>query len=477
MASITTSNQSIGQINSNTWIVQFVAETSVEPSIKFDLSTNHSRPINLIVGPNTYLRMKSEFAPVKNSNSEEIKIYSYNGGKELGRIEPGSNQMGTVTYPEIKYSLLSQIQLPDVPQPNSFYVIVIDSYPAYKSVEYSSVRDELVRQDTQLFNSRLKNFCYLATKTNTQVKLIVDQYADQVLSELIHSRFEKKYSKYSDEDIVEPYVDMIYSDENKISRCLSEIVFGRVFGGMQPEFSSIISPGDDWDIVDAFSTSISDSKSAHKLTIRGSGLAIGSNCSSLIGMILTSKSENVSRLTIRDINLDTQICDFELEKIPSHSDANKLERFIQLEQYVKTLGSLVTSIPICTSQPVDFKNKIKEHIRANSKFIELIEYSEFTDWEIKLESFDNIINGKICNLVKQAKSFLSHLRSHFVVEQKSEKGNSIFDRIPLRQENTVARRQVTGFQNHPDFETYDEFDYVNGVANRQISVFPNYPKN
>ena len=456
MATINTFGQSIRQIDSNTWFVQFNVETSVEPSIKFDLSTNYSKPINLIVGPNTYSRMKSEFGSYKNSNSGEIKIFSYSGGKELGRIEPGSNQMGTVTYPEIQYSLLSQIQFPTSPQPDSLYLIVIDGYPALKLTEYSTIREKLVKQDTQVFGSKLKEFVSKAMHTGTGVQLIVDQSIGQILGEY------------------DSFVNITQSNETKITRCLGDILFGRVFGGTQPDFSSIISPGSEWDIIDAFSVNISsgENNSTHKLAIRGSGLSIESNCSSLVGMILKANTDSISEVLIQDINLGTQICDFDLVDIPQHPNAPSLINYIKLEQYVQTLGLFETSTNPTNSE---LKKKIKEHVKANADFIQLIEYGENSDWEITpTDPFASLINRKICSLIKQAKGFLSQMRSHFIIEPT--KKTSFNCGGPLRQVNTVARREVTGYINPSNsnlfgLDTYDEWDNTQGIANRQLSAF------
>lgn len=93
MSSIVSSSQSIQQINSQTWFTKFDIQTSVTPSIKFDLTTDHGKPVNLIVSNDVYSRFQSDLSTRVNSNSHEIKLYSYNG-KELSRIEPKSKAMG-----------------------------------------------------------------------------------------------------------------------------------------------------------------------------------------------------------------------------------------------------------------------------------------------------------------------------------------------------------------------------------------------
>jgi hypothetical protein len=461
MASISSSVLSVSQIDSNTLMVQFSISTNVEPSIKFDLSTNHARPINLIVGPSTYSRMKQEFGCYKNSNSGEIKIFSYSGGKELCRIEPGSNQMGTVTYPEIQYSLLSQIQFPDIAHPNSLFLIVIDSYPALKLTEYSTIREKLIEQDTQVFNSKLKDFVSRAAQVGSTLQLVVDQSIGQILGEL------------------NLLVNITQSNETKITRCLGDILFGRVFGGTQPDFSSIISPGSGWDIVDAFSTNVSsgENNSTHRLAIRGSGLTIEGNCSSLIGIILKSNTntntETMPKLLIQDINLGIQLCDLDLVDLCQNPNASNLINYIKLEQYVQTLGQFETSTN--PTNP-ELRKRIKEHVKANAEFIQLIEYGENSDWEIApTDQFASLINRKICSLIRQAKGLLLQMRSHFVIE--SGKKLSFNCGGPLRQVNTVARREVSGYVNASSsnlfgLDTYDEWE--NGIANRQLSAFPNF---
>jgi len=450
MTSIVAESQSIQKINSDTWMVHFNIQTAVMPTVKFDLTTDHKKQINLIVSSDIYSRIHTEFITRVNSNSCEIKLFSYNGGKELLRIAPLTNSMGNVSYPDINYTLLSQIEVPTTPEPNTIYMFVIDSYPGLKMVEYDIIRNNLVEQDNEVFMTKLVKFYTEAVQVNSEVKLVFESSVNQAIGKL-----------YSDS------IDRVVCDSLKLTRCLGDIIFGRMFGGIQTEFSSIITPNSDWTIIDAFSISKSNNQT-HKLTIRGSGLSISGNCSSSIGMIMKRTSESITNLKLADINLGTQICEFVLDdesNYPIHLDAINLSKYLELIEYNKTVSQLVFDL---NTNP-ESKVKIKEYMKSNSEYISSIEYDDFNDFAIKEDYFNNVINEKICYLISSIKSYFTNIRSSFVIVNPLDNSKKKFNQIPTQFQ--IAHGFVKELEN--------DLDYVLpcSIANRQSSISATVYKN
>jgi len=440
MTSIVAESQSIQKINSDTWMVHFNIQTSVMPTVKFDLTTDHEKEINLIVSNDIYSRIHTEFITRVNSNSCEIKLFSYNGGKELARIAPLANSIGNISYPDIQYTLLSQIEVPTSPQPNTIYMFVIDSYPGLKMVEYDVIRNNLIEQDNEVFMSKLVKLYTEAIKVNSEIKLVFESSVNQAIGKL-----------YSDS------IDRVVCDSLKLTRCLGDIIFGRMFGGIQTEFSSIITPNSDWTIVDAFARS--KTTQTHKLTIRGSGLAINGNCYSSIGMIMKRTSESITNLKLADINLGTQICEFVLDdesNYPIHPDAINLSKYIELIEYNKTVSQFVFDL---NTNP-ESKLKIKEHMKSNAEYISTIEYDDFNDFAIKEDYLKNIINEKICYLINSIKLYFSSIRSNFQIVNPLDNSKKKLNQIPFQ----MARGFATELENDL------EFDLPCSIANRQSSI-------
>ena len=172
MTSIRVLSQSIEHIDSNKYFIKFDIQTNVKPNASFNLTVNHEKPVSLIVSPNIYYGLNSDISMRTNANTHDIKIYGFHGGKELARVLPGSNKMGTITYPEISYSLLSQIVFPN-PESNSHYILAIDSLPALSTIEHEELKTQLFLEDTAIFLENLSKFSQDALSIGSTIQLVV----------------------------------------------------------------------------------------------------------------------------------------------------------------------------------------------------------------------------------------------------------------------------------------------------------------
>ena len=116
---------------------------------------------------------------------------------------------------------------------------------------------------------------------------------------------------------------------------------------------------------------------------------------------------------------------------------------------------------------------------SNAEFINLIEYGNYEDFALKQDPFANLINNKICSLIKCIKKNFSTIRSQFSVTNPDA---CSLDHIPFaRREIGNAHFEMTpGFpprhgdllDPHLDYNRPNglEHTYIPGLANRQISA-------
>ncbi len=400
MASIKVLSQSIERINQDKYFIKLDVETNVKPNASFDLTVKNETPVSMIVSPSVYQGLKPDIGTRTNSNVHEIKIYGFHGGKELGRILPGSNKMGNVTYPDIKYSLLSQIVFPN-PEPNTKYILAIDSLPALGTIESKFLATRLLAQDLDLFEKNLDKFRQAIQPIGSNIQVIV--YKDNI-------SFTENLKNH--ESIINLST---FIEANKIVRYLGDIVFGRVFGGTQGNFSTVLAlTGSDSgnnisspSIIATFSQHIPDSDFAcnHVITLRGSGITISGNTTSSVGVIVDIGSSLVNNIKITDTSTGETICVFDnIKTNTTNPEHLKLGKFVEILKYIKEAEKINFS---------DEKNVIKSHMKLYKDFIQFIEYCDYEELGLFEDKFAQVINSNIIHLVKWCKKRWADYRSRF----------------------------------------------------------------
>ncbi len=453
MASLQISSQSIEHIDSNKYFIKFDIETNVKPNASFNLTVNNKNPVNLIVSPYIYHGLQNDICTRTNANSYEIKIYGFHGGKELARVLPGSNKMGNVTYPEIQYSLLSQIVFPN-PEPNSHYILVVDSLPALSTIEHEDLKAQLLVQDYGVFIKNLNNFVKSAES--------VGSVLESILLEELHEAFQ--ISGFINKSIMNP---------NKMVRYLGDILFGRIFGGTQTNFSTILSltennSNKNVSILNVFSQPLTDLHFKHDLTVRGSGLVISGNTSSSIGIILETSASFINTIKLSDVNSGLDIYTFSTST-QNHSESYKLELYIRLIEYANLTRKL------------DLNDRVvcKSHMQNNKEFIELIEFSELDDLHLSDDKFATVINKNIYALITNIKCKWLNIRSIFGRE-KSNHDNRVLPAFPPRglnfeySDGNLAYNSIPGLNyKYSDGIVSHESTPGLGITTRQYTEYSN----
>lgn len=404
MSSIEAFNYSASRINSNTIMVEFDCKTNVKPNIKFDFSINHSKPINIITSSSIYEQLHNEVLGRTNINSEEIKVYGYTGNKELSSISPGKNKLGTVSYPEYMISLLSEIEISSNIQDKSNVILVIDSYPSITCIEYSALKYRLIEKDFENFYTKIKEFIH---KTKCNFTLLIDSTISKFIIDA--------YNQIPDESADKGINNIIVANTNKITRCLCDIVFGKIISGVQNDFNGIIT-ATNYNIIDACIKNKSKQQSLedhsklnltldiHTINLRGSGLSISGNYQSHICLLLQKKSES-NIIEFNEINSNIKLFELDISNLEMHSSATVLNSYLDILTYYYKLKDIAI-------------DKYKEHMLNEMLFINTIEYGSIETYMVESEFKDEIIN-KLTSLVLILKKEWNKIRNSFVFNKNN----------------------------------------------------------
>ena len=420
MSSIEASNYSATRINQDTIMVEFDCKTNVKPNIKFDFSVNHSKPINIITSSSIYQQLHNEVLDRTNINSGEIKVYGYTGNKELSSISPGKNRLGTVSYPDYMISLLSEIEISSNIQYGSKVILVIDSYPSITFIEHSVLKNKLIEKDFENFCTIINEFIH---KTKCDFTLLIDSNIAKFIIDA--------YKKI-------PF-SFVVSNANKITRCLCDIVFGRIISGVQNDFNgiitttstsnSIIDDGiittNNYTIIDAFikTSNVSQDKSKqqlsedysklnltdltpdiHTINLRGSGLSISGNYQSHICLLLQKKSET-DMIEFNEINTNKKLFELNISNLEMHPSATVLNNYLDIINYYYKLKDITV-------------DKYKEHMINEMLFINSIEYGSVETYIVESDFKDEIIS-KLTSLVQILKKEWNRIRNSFVFNKNT----------------------------------------------------------
>ena len=415
MSSIEASNYSATRINQNTIMVEFDCKTNVKPNIKFDFSVNHSKPINIITSSSIYQQLHNEVLDRTNINSEEIKVYGYTGNKELSSISPGKNRLGTVSYPDYMISLLSEIEISSNIQHGSKVILVIDSYPSITFIEHSVLKNKLIEKDFENFCTIIQEFIH---KTKCDFTLLIDS---NIAKFIIDAYKQIPFS-------------FVVSNTNKITRCLCDIVFGRIISGVQNDFNGIITTTSTSNIIDngiitTTSTSniidafIKPSNSSqtksedysklnltdltsdiHTINLRGSGLSISGNYQSHICLLLQMKSET-DIIEFNEINTNKKLFELDISNLEMHPSATVLSSYLDILNYYYKLKEIAV-------------DKYKEHMINEMLFINSIEYGSVETYMVESDFKDEIIS-KLTSIVQILKKEWNRIRNSFVFNKNT----------------------------------------------------------
>jgi hypothetical protein len=324
---------------------------------RIKLLVNEGKTAHVVLSQGQHDKLKQTLWTRENENTYPIHFYRTTGGKPIATLKTGQNDLGTVTYHDLKLSLISSIEVPDI-QKNEVIYILIDSYYGLDQVTDPSLKGELIMKDWIDFARKFQSFL------KSEIRIIIDGKIFASITKIIPDFFSCQAPKLFLENAGNQSEVKFFECYDKMTEFFCDKIFGKVIGGEKQLFSGIITTGGN-KIVDAYS------KGCLSVAIRGSGLTINGNGNSKILIIVERKID--SKLLIQEtqtgqIILDDKITDDrEIFKFPK--EYNKL---CELVDYNDELKSLL-------EKP---KELIKKHLLENSTKNSEFELCDPTDYII-----------------------------------------------------------------------------------------------
>ena len=261
----------------------------------------------------------------------------------------------------------------------------------------------------------------------------------------------------------------VVSNANKITRCLCDIVFGRIISGVQNDFNGIITTtsynnnndgiittAPNYNIIDAFIKNKSKQQTLedysklnltdltsdiHTINLRGSGLSISGNYQSHICLLLQKKSE-VDKIEFNEINTNKKLFELDISNLEMHPSATVLSKYLDIVNYYYKLKDINV-------------DKYKEHMINEMLFINSIEYGSVETYMVESDFKDEIIS-KLTSLVQILKKEWNRIRNSFVFNK-----------------NTVAVQIEYGGIRHTPYKDHNIYTSANAATlygpSRQLS--------
>jgi hypothetical protein len=341
---------------------------------RIKLLVNEGKTAHVVLSQGQHDKLKKTLCTRVNENSYPIHFYRTTGGKPIATLNTGQNDLGTVTYHDLKFSLISSIEVPDI-QENEVIYFLIDSYDGLDQVTDPSLKSKLIWKDWIDFARKFQSFL------KSEIRIIIDGKIFASITKIIPDFFSYQAPELFLENAGNQSEVKFFECYDKMTEFLCDKIFGKVIGGEKQLFSGIITTGEN-KIVDAYS------KGCLSVAIRGSGLTINGNGSSKIFIIV--KRKNDSKLLIQEtqtgqIILDDKITD-DCETFKYPKEYNKL---CELVDYNDELKSLL-------EKP---KESIKKHLLENSTKNSEFELGEQHDYIIMsdvltLKDIDGLIKSE-----------------------------------------------------------------------------------
>jgi hypothetical protein len=388
-------------------------QTNVDPEECFDFTRNYDKNIHIVVPARTYTQVGYIIEKRVNKNTGVINFYSYAGGKPVSQLMNGQRNLSKIIYPPYSSTLLSSIKLPKVLNGEILYILV-DSYPEFSSINQSSLKKDLIKNDLNLLIQRLVDSVY---GDDIEIKFIIDKSTFESIN-LVYPEFEDIIC-----NIKNFKVSLSKVSNDEMNNYLCDDLFGKVIGGHQQLFNGTL-VFKDYTIIDVYN----DNKI--NISLRGSGLYLMGNGISKIFVILEKESVD-SSINITESTSDTVLFEGNLTDIDIiHPYTDLITNIITISNYNKEIERCLNSKD---------KKEMKEFMIKNSTYnteLELYEFeciqSEEKEW------YYNNLKLRIQELINNSKRMLNSVRKYFVITKDIDTGSQ--PNISMQRQYTCAGR-------------------------------------
>lgn len=386
-------------------------QTNVEPEECFDFTRNYNKNIHIIIPSKTYPQLGHIVEKRVNKNTGVINFYSYAGGKPVSQLINGQRNLSKLTYPPYSSTLLSSIKFPKVLNGEILYIL-IDSYPEFLSISQSSLKTELIKNDTNLLIQRLVNSL---DGNDIEIKFIIDQ--------LIFESINLVYPEFKDVlcNIKNFKVSQLTISNDDMKNYLCDDIFGKVIGGQQQLFNGTL-VFKDYTIIDVYN----DSKI--NISLRGSGLYLMGNGISKIFIILEKESDekiiNITESTSGIVLFEANLIDIN----ETHPYSNFITEIFNISNYNYEIQKHIIN---------NDKKEIKEFMLKNSKYNTELELYEFEDIQSEEKKwYYNNLKLRIIELINNSIKMFNNIKHIFTKDT-----DIIFqNNIPMQRQYTCASK-------------------------------------
>ena len=399
----------IYNINDKLVGLEMSIQTNIELEECFDFTKNYDKNIHIVIPLKNYTQLGDIIEKRVNKNTGIINFYSYAGGKPVSQLINGQRNLSKITYPPYSSTLLSSIKIPKVINGEILYIL-IDSYSEFLSISQSSLKTELIKNDTNLLIQRLINS--IEGANDIEIKFIIDHDVFESIN-LVYPEFQNTISNIKNFKVHFTILN------DKMNNYLCDDVFGKVIGGQQQLFNGTL-VFKDYTILDVYN----DSKI--NISIRGSGLYLLGNGISKIFVILEKESdEQIINIT----ESTSSIVLFEENLI----NIKEIHPYIDVITEIITILNHSNKIKSCVTYKD--KKKMKEFMLENSKYNTEVELYEFEDIisDEKEWYYDNL-KLRILELINNSRAMLINIRRNFVTNIE----RSFQPNIPIHREYTCS---------------------------------------
>ena len=388
-------------------------QTNVDPEECFDFTRNYDKNIHIVVPARTYTQVGYIIEKRVNKNTGVINFYSYAGGKPVSQLMNGQRNLSKIIYPPYSSTLLSSIKLPKVLNSEILYILV-DSYPEFSSINQSSLKKDLIKNDLNLLIQRLVDSVY---GDDIEIKFIIDKSTFESIN-LVYPEFEDIIC-----NIENFKVSLSKVSNDEMNNYLCDDLFGKVIGGHQQLFNGTL-VFKDYTIIDVYN----DNKI--NISLRGSGLYLMGNGISKIFVILEKESID-SSINITESTSDTVLFEGNLTDLDIiHPYTDLITNIITISNYNKEIEKCLNS-----KDKKEMKEFMIKNITYNTE-LELYEF-EYIQAEEK-EWYYNNLKLRIQELINNSRRMLNSVRKYFVITNDIDTGSQ--PNISMQRQYTCAGR-------------------------------------
>jgi len=410
-----TMQDSIKMYNINDKLIglEMSIQTNVDPEECFDFTRNYNKNIHVVIPSRNYTQLGYTIEKRVNKNTGVVNLYSYAGGKPVSQLMNGQRNLSKLIYPPYSSTLFSSIKLPKVLNGEILYIL-IDSYPEFLSINQSSLKTELIKNDTNLLIQRLSDSI---EGDDIEIKIIIDQSTFESIN-LVYPEFKDIIC-----NIKNFKVSLSKVSNDEMNNYLCDDLFGKIIGGQQQLFNGTL-VFKDYTIVDVYNDN------RVNISLRGSGLYVMGNGVSKIFIILEKESTG-SLINITESSSGTVLFEGNLTDIEIiHPYTDLITNIITISNYNKEIERCINSKD---------KKEMKDFMLRNSTYnteLELYEF-EYIQAEEK-EWYYNNLKLRIQELINNSRRMFNIIRKSFVITKDIDTGSQ--PNISMQRQYTCASK-------------------------------------